>query len=173
MNIWTSRCRPFGQCSGHAVRCGLVLVIAWLVFPTSGFSSEVDHWPTYRHDNARSGVTAGSLQLPLVSSWVYQPLHRPAPAWGEPNPRPVGGWYGLTEGRRVHFDDAFHVVVADGTVYWGSSADGRVVALEAAGGEQRWCALTEGPVRLAPTVWEDKVYVGSDDGFVYCLRADD
>jgi outer membrane protein assembly factor BamB len=173
MNIWTSRCRPFGQCSGHAVRCGLVLVIAWLVSHTSGRSSEVDNWPTYRHDNARSGVTAASLQLPLVPCWVYQPLHRPAPAWGEPNPRPVGGWYGLTEGRRVHFDDAFHVVVADGTVYWGSSADGRVVALEAAGGEQRWCALTEGPVRLAPTVWEDKVYVGSDDGFVYCLRADD
>ncbi len=33
--------------------------------------------------------------------------------------------------------------------------------------------LTGGPVRLAPTVWRDKVYFGSDDGFVYCLRAGD
>ena len=34
-----------------------------------------------------------------------------------------------------------------------------------------WTFFTGGPVRLAPTVWQGKVYVGSDDGFVYCLDA--
>lgn len=135
--------------------------------------ARADDWPAYRHDKARSAVTGDSLQLPLMPCWTYRPLHAPEPAWGEPNPRPVGGWYGLTEGRRVHFDDSFHVVVAGGTVYWGSSADGRVVAFDLATGAQRWCVLTGGPVRLAPTVWEDHLYVGSDDGFVYCLRCND
>lgn len=130
-------------------------------------------WPTYRNDNARSGVTAETIKAPLAPCWVYQPRHAPQPAWAEPNPRPVGGWYGLTEQRRVHFDDAFHVAVSGGKVYFGSSADGSVQALDARTGQPCWSVLAGGPVRLAPTVWQDKVYFGSDDGFVYCLSAGD
>jgi len=40
-------------------------------------------------------------------------------------------------------------------------------------GLTKWEFYTGGPVRLAPTVWKDRVYVGSDDGFVYCLGAGD
>ncbi|NLY01583.1 MAG: PQQ-binding-like beta-propeller repeat protein [Rhodopirellula sp.] len=130
-------------------------------------------WPTYRRDVARSGVTDEQVKPPLTDCWTYRPLHPPQPAWSEPNPRPVGGWYGHNELRRVHFDDAFHVAVVGGTLYFGSSADGKVYALDAATGKMRWNVLTGGPVRLAPTVWRDKVYVSSDDGFVYCLRAAD
>ena len=147
--------------------------LALLILMTLWARSMAGDWPTYRYDNARSGVTAESLKLPLTECWVYQPRHAPEPAWGEPNPRPVGGWYGLTERRRVHFDDAFHVVVSGGAVYFGSSADGNVVSLDARTGQERWRVLTGGPVRLAPTVWQDNVYVGSDDGFVYCLRCSD
>ncbi len=135
--------------------------------------SPAGDWPTYRFDNARSGVTTDGVNLPLTECWAYQPRYAPEPAWAEPNPRPVGGWYGATELRRNHFDDAFQLVVYGNTAYFGSSADGRVVALDTATGQQRWTVLTGGPVRLAPTVWQDKVYVGSDDGFVYCLRAAD
>ena len=130
-------------------------------------------WPTYRHDAARSGVTSDALKPPLAAAWTYQPLHAPRPAWGDPNPRPVGGWFGYNEGRRMHFDDAYHAVVAGGLAFFGSSADGKVTALDAATGQVRWAALTGGPVRLAPTVWQGKVYVGSDDGWVYCYRASD
>jgi len=149
-------------------RLGLAIVVA-----ASSTVLQAGDWPTYRHDIARSGITAEAVKPPLAQCWVLQPRHAPQQAWGEPNPRPVGGWYGATELRRVHFDDAFHVAVSGGSVYFGSSADGRVVALDAQSGQQRWCVLTGGPVRLAPTVWDDKVYVGSDDGFVYCLRAGD
>jgi len=130
-------------------------------------------WPTYRYDSARSGITAEQIKPPLTKSWVFQPRHAPQPAWGEPNPRPVGGWHGLTEQRRMHFDDAFHVAVSGGAVYFGSSADGKVYALDAQTGQQRWSTRTGGPVRLAPSVWQDRVYVGSDDGFVYCLGGSD
>ncbi len=73
----------------------------------------------------------------------------------------------------MHFDDVFHAVVAEGTLYFGSSADGKVYALDAATGQERWTFFTGGPVRLPPAVWKRKVYVGSDDGFVYCLSARD
>jgi outer membrane protein assembly factor BamB len=141
-----------------------------LAMPTA---SRAGDWPTYRHDNARSGVTADSLTLPLVPCWTFQPRHAPEPAWEDPSPRPVAGWYEDTELRRVHFDDAFQVAVSGGAVYFGSSADGRVVALDVKTGQPRWSALTGGPVRLAPTVSQDKVYFGSDDGFVYCVGAAD
>ena len=119
-------------------------------------SASAGDWPTYRGDIARSGVTEDRIQLPLAPRWVYQPRHKPSPAWGEPNPRPVGGWHGLTEQRRVHFDDAFHVITSGDGVFFGSSADGSVVCLDAHTGQQRWRFLTGGPVRLAPTAWQDQ-----------------
>lgn len=130
-------------------------------------------WPMFRHDPARSGATDERLQLPLAARWVYRPRHAPAPAWGKPNPRPVGGWFKLREGQRARFDDAFPVAVAGGAVYFGSSADGQVCCLDADTGTVRWRVYTGGPVRLAPQVVGDRVYVGSDDGYVYCLRAGD
>lgn len=36
----------------------------------------------------------------------------------------------------------------------------------------KWSFFTEGPVRLAPAIFDDKVYVGPDDGVVYCLKSE-
>jgi len=54
-------------------------------------------------------------------------------------------------------------------VYVSSSSDHAVHALDASTGERRWRFFTEGPVRLAPCVANGKVYVSSDDGWIYCL----
>lgn len=160
---------PLRTLSNGIQTLGVVLTIVSAV----SVPSKADNWTTYRHDNSRSAVTAESLKMPLAECWSFKPLYAPQPAWGDPNPRPVGGWFGDTELRRVHFDDAFHVAVVNGAVYFGSSADGKVVSLDARTGLPRWNFMTGGPVRLAPTVWKDNVYIGSDDGFVYCLRASD
>jgi len=120
-----------------------------------------DDWPTYRHDNARSGVTEDTLAPPLKQCWAFQPSHPPHPSW--PHPK--------RERPRVRFDDAFHVAIARDRVYFGSSADGKVYALDSATGQVRWQFITGGAVRLAPAVWRDRVLVGSDDGHVYCLSA--
>ena len=152
---------------------GRWLALTLLVAVGLPIVSRAGDWPTYRRDNSRSGVTAETVKLPLAQCWVFQPRHAPQAAWSEPNPRPVSGWYGQNELRRVHFDDAYQVAVSGGAVYFGSSADGKVTALDAKTGRERWSVPTDGPVRLAPTVWRDKVYFGSDDGFVYCLRAGD
>ena len=119
-----------------------------------------EDWPTYMHDNQRSGKTAEALSLPLNEAWNFTCKHAPAPCWPEPAK-------GLRA--RVIFDRAYHVAVAGGSVYFGSSADDKVYCLDGQTGQVRWRFVTGGPVRLAPTVSGGKVYVGSDDGFAYCL----
>ena len=131
-----------------------------------------DDWPTYSHDNARSGVTSGQLTLPLVEVWRHQATHAPAPAW--PAPAPSDYWHGHRKLRPVvTYDRAYHAVVAAGALFFGSSSDDKVYALDASSGEPRWTFFTEGPIRLAPVFANGKVYVGSDDGAVYCLDATD
>lgn len=127
-----------------------------------------DDWPTYRHDNQRSGVTAEKLAFPLDSAWTFVSQHAPEPAWEAPRDVPVEG---ILELGRVQFDDVYHVAVADGAVFFGSSVDHRVMALDAATGSVRWSVFTEGPIRLVPSVAGARLYVGSDDGFAYCLLA--
>ena len=125
-------------------------------------------WPTFQHDNARSGVTEEALQFPLEETWTYRATHAPQPAWPAPAPRDI--WHGLRELKPlVTYDRAFHTVSVSNTVCFGSSADDAVRALDAATGQERWVFFTEGPVRLAPTLAGGRVYVGSDDGVVYCL----
>ena len=129
-----------------------------------------EDWPTYQHDHSRSGVTSDELTLPLSASWVYRSPRRPIPAWDEP--ARWDGWSRADRLRnRVAYDKAFHVAVVDSTVYFGSSVDDKLYALDARSGETRWTFFAEGPVRLAPTVHAGVVYFGADDGKVYALEA--
>jgi len=55
-----------------------------------------------------------------------------------------------------------------GTVFFGAG-DGRVYALNAATGKEKWHAQTDGRVRASPAVDASRVYVGSADGRVYAF----
>lgn len=120
-------------------------------------------WPAYRYDSARSGVTSEPLAVPLHLQWVHTPRHPPRPAWPEPG----------KELHRLPFDYAFEVTIADGLVFYGSSADHQVHALDLATGEERWRFFTQGPVRFAPAVAGQRLFAASDDGWLYCLGATD
>lgn len=140
------------------------------VCATAGVAAD---WPTYRHDAHRSGVTREELQFPLSEAWMHRPAKPPAPAWPE-LPAQQDVWH------RVHglspsttYDRVYHVVASGGRLYYGSSADDTICCLDAATGQSHWSFTTEGPVRLAPTVSEGRVYAGSDDGHLYCLDAAD
>ncbi|HUU11904.1 MAG TPA: PQQ-binding-like beta-propeller repeat protein [Phycisphaerae bacterium] len=141
----------------------LACLTAGVVVPAAA-----DDWPTYRHDAARSGISADALSTPMSEAWVFTPTHPPSPAWTDPQPKPVEE---VLELPRLRFDDAFHVAAAGGMIFFGSSADNTVYALDAATGQVRWTFTTDGPVRMAPTVVGGRLYVGSDDGNVYCLGA--
>ena len=109
----------------------------------------------------RTGYSPSSMRPPYRQVWVYTDRHKPRPAWKEP------AW----EPQRIDFDYAYAVSIGNQLAYFASSADHTVHALEMKTGEQQWKFFTQGPVRLAPTVHDEKVYFGSDDGYVYCLDA--
>ena len=54
-----------------------------------------------------------------------------------------------------------------------SSGNDRVTALDVDTGEEKWRFYTDGPVRLAPVAWKNRLFFGSDDGHLYCLGAAD
>src|SRR5262245_17261008 len=129
-------------------------------------------WPTYMRDNRRSGASPEELAFPLRTAWVYRARHAPSPAWPpEAKADYYHNKYDLPE--RITFDHAFHIVGAGGRVYFGSSSDDSVRCLDAGNGAEIWSFVTEGPVRLAPTIAGDLVLFGSDDGFVYAVKAKD
>ena len=130
-------------------------------------------WPTYRHDNSRSATTAEKIDAEkLELSWVHRAALAPRPAWAGPAKWDAyAGIRGLRSMR--NYDPAFHVVVVDGSVYYGSSADHGVHRLDAKTGKERWVFFTDGPVRIAPSWNSKRLYFGSDDGFAYCIRERD
>ncbi len=116
-------------------------------------------WPTYRGDCRRSGYSSEELSERLSLNWQYTPRHRPQPAWSDRD-------------TRMPFDRAPHPVISGGRLFFGSSADCKVYALDASSGEELWSFFCDGPVRFAPVLAGDRLFVASDDGHLYCLSAD-
>ena len=132
----------------------VVFSACWLIGPAAA-----DDWPMYRADAARSGYTAEAIPNQLQLRWVFHTRHEPRTAW--------------PSSERMRFDEAFQPIIVGDLVFFGSSADDKVYALDAATGRQRWTFFTEGPIRFAPVSWADRVFVASDDGWLYALRAAD
>ncbi len=116
-------------------------------------------WPMFRGNAGRTGYTAEALGAELTLLWAYHAPHKPAPAWPTRH--------------REQFDRAYQTAISNGVLYFGSSASGKLYALDAATGQLRWEFFTGGPIRFAPAVRRDRVLLASDDGCLYCLRADD
>lgn len=144
------------------MRLQAISVIFLLICVTVSGLASSDDWATYRRDEARSGVTAEKLTASLSLYWTFKSPHAPKPAWPMPG----------EETPRMHFDSVYHVAAADGKVFFGSSVDDKVYAVDSEKGKIHWTFFAEGPVRFAPSVWKNMVYFGSDDGNVYCLKAD-
>jgi len=135
--------------------------------------ARAEDWPAYQHDNCRSGITSEHLKLPLREAWRYRSLGPPQPAWPDPAKKDYAAEGGRVLRPRTTYDRAFHVVAVGDKAYFGSSADDRIVALDAATGDERWSFFAGGPVRLAPAVADGRLYAGSDDGYVYCINVAD
>jgi outer membrane protein assembly factor BamB len=120
-----------------------------------------DAWKTYRYDNSRSGYSPASITLPMELKWHFRSSQPPRPAWPAPS----------EEMKRIQMDNALHTVAAYGSVFFASSEDHSVYALDIQTGKEQWHFFAQGPVRYAPSVCNKRLYFGSDDGLVYCLNA--
>lgn len=114
-------------------------------------------WPTWRADAQRSAATSEELAGELHLQWT-RALPPLKPAW--------------PEDPRLHFDASYEPVVAGRTLYYGSSRNDSVTAVDLSTGEERWRFFADGPVRFAPLVFDGRIYFGADDGCLYCLTAD-
>lgn len=140
-------------------------ILALLTLPAFLHARE---WSTFRGDVQRSGITQEALALPLQECWRYRPPQAPVPAW----PAPMATNFAVMHGplrQTLTFDRAFHVVADSALVYFGSSADDTVRCVDAETGALRWHYTTEGPIRVAPVLGKDHLFVGSDDGLLYAL----
>ena len=127
-----------------------------LFFAVCGLAANADDWPMWRYDAGRTAAAPAALPDQLHLQWVRQlpPLE---PAYQNP---------------RLQFDAGYEPVVLGKLMFVGSSRNDSVMALDTDTGAERWRFYTNGPVRLAPVAWRDRVYFGSDDGCLYCVAAD-
>jgi len=148
-----------------------ILVLIVFTLAAGRLTSGAEDWPTYRHDNRRSGVTSESPRLPLQSRWIYAAPTRPQTAW--PGPAKWDSYANIRDLKSMrNFDPAFYVTVVGNRVFFGSSVDDAVHCLDADTGAEQWVFFTDGPVRLPPTWYDHRLYFGSDDGWTYCIDAD-
>ncbi|UCD50806.1 MAG: PQQ-binding-like beta-propeller repeat protein, partial [Phycisphaerales bacterium] len=101
----------------------------------------LDDWPTYRHDNARSGYTPA-----LIGP-------EPKPKWNSP----LGGRLSS-------------VVVAEGRLLVVQIDTHTVHALSAESGRKMWSYTAGGRIDSPPTISRGLALFGCSNGWVYCLR---
>ncbi|MBM3890083.1 MAG: hypothetical protein FJ388_13290, partial [Verrucomicrobia bacterium] len=90
--------------------------------------------------------------------------------WKRSLPRPTPTF---PKDPRMCFDKSYEPVAAGKSVFVPSMVTDSVTALDAATGEERWTFFADGPVRFAPVAWDNKIYFVADDGFLYCVGAED
>ncbi len=73
---------------------------------------------------------------------------------------------------KLDFERTHQPIVVGQRLILGSSRNDRVVCFDTRTGEKQWVFHTEGPVRFAPVAYQENIYFGSDDGYLYCVSAD-
>jgi outer membrane protein assembly factor BamB len=116
-------------------------------------------WPQQRYNNAKTAVVPKAPPSDLKLMWVRQ-LATPKSAWPPSQDR-------------LQFDTSYHPIVAGKLMFVGSMITDSVTAFDTRTGAVKWRFYTSGPVRFAPMAYKGKLYVTSDDGYLYCLGAAD
>lgn len=133
-----------------AVTCILVSLI--------GTPVQAGDWPQWRYNLGHGASTPDPLPQDLQLQWVRQ-LPRAEAAW------PVSQ-------HKLRYDLSYEPVVLGKLIFVPSTVRDSVTAFDTETGQAQWRFYTGGPVRFAPTGWEGKLYVVSDDGYLYCLEAE-
>ena len=106
--------------------------------------NQSDDWPTYRHDNERSGRTATKVPSDLRRVWETE----------------IGGRLSSP-------------VASRGTVFVSEIDAHTLHALDATDGAAQWSFTADGRIDSPPTIHDGMALFGSADGWIYCVRAVD
>jgi len=135
-----------------------VLVAVFACVLLASLNSPAADWPQFRYDTGRTAASPESLPADLHLQWL-RTLPCPRPAF----PGEI----------RLRYDATYEPVVAGKTMFVPSMVADVVTAYDTDDGRVRWQFFAEGPVRFAPAVHDGKVYFVSDDGYLYCVGAND
>jgi len=103
-----------------------------------------DDWPTFRHDQKRSGTSRQDIPAEIGTQWTTS----------------LGGR--LTS-----------PVIAKGLVYVAQIDAHTLHALDEKSGKEAWVFTAGARIDSPPTVEQGRLLFGCTDGCVYCLKADD
>lgn len=131
-------------------------MISCIAFPSHGLGGD---WPMWRYDAGRSAASPESLPDTLNLLWTREGTPR-VQAWDDPLNLDL-----------MSYDRLFEPIVMDGRMFVAHSDSDKVVALDAATGNELWSVYADAPVRLPPVGWQSHVYFTSDDGRLYCVEA--
>ncbi len=135
------------------------LSFALLCFVAYATGVQAADWPMWRYNANRGASSPDALSSDLHLKWV-RTLTPAQPAWPPTQPR-------------LQFDAAAQPVAAEGRLFVPCSTHDTVTAYDLANGKQLWQFFTEGPVRFAPIAARGRVWFVSDDGYLYCVSADE
>lgn len=118
-------------------------------------------WPAWRFDAGRTAASPADLPDSLHLNWVVKYSPRKT-VWDDPLNQDL-----------MRYDRVFEPIVVGQTMLLGFNDTDKLVALDTETGQEKWRYYTSGPVRMPPAVEQGRVYLVSDDGWLYCLRIDD
>lgn len=140
----------------QALRLWLLSVVIGVV-GTAGYA---DDWPMWRCDAQRSAASNETLPTGMTLQWTREYGARKQ-AWDDPLNHDL-----------MTYDRIFEPIATGGRLFVGFNDQDKVTALNAETGEEIWSFYTEAPVRVPPAAFNGRVYFCSDDGFLYCVGAD-
>lgn len=123
----------------------------------AAMASLAGDWPMRGYEVGRTSVSPDPLPPALTLQWVRR-LPAPSPAWPASQDR-------------LQFDRTYEPVVVGRTIFVPSMVSDSVTAFDSSTGDEVWRFHADGPVRFAPAAWRDRLFVVSDDGFLYALEA--
>ena len=118
---------------------------------------QADDWPQFRGNAGRTASSNETLPAKLHLQWMRE----------FPTPRPA-----FPTEVRLRYDASYEPVAAGELIFVPSMITDSVTAYEVETGKERWHFIAAGPVRFAPAVANGRVYLVSDDGYLYCLGAE-
>lgn len=120
--------------------------------------AQAGDWPMWKYNAGHTASSPDALPKTLHLQWV-RTLPPARQAWRDKS------------NTSLFFDVSYEPVVAGKLMFVGSMNSDSVTAYSTETGAEKWRFYTGGPVRFAPVAYKGKLYVGSDDGYLYCLDA--